>query len=247
MSDTELSVLERAAVYDHLREVITAHGFQSVTELLTEVLALREKIEAAHTIASETQPSSRVAMIRIMGALGFDYGDECSRSLKPACYRYTLKSPTGAPVSSRTTANRVKNPFGEAAGGYTVTEELLYTGDVIETHSEQLAGFRLHEFARALSVLRKVRGYVEDAVKADGGIDTCEIGLRVDLETVDHVLELDGGKDPFRIMADALITLACEGDSPANDFLIANGMFAGFDEPNAVSIARAALKRAGEM
>lgn len=42
--------------------------------------------------------------------------------------------------------------------------------------------------------LEMVRDYVADAVRADGGIDHCEIGLRLDLEKIDAALKAASGE-----------------------------------------------------
>jgi hypothetical protein len=38
------------------------------------------------------------------------------------------------------------------------------------------------------AALERARPYVEEAVKADGGVEHCEIGLRTDLESIDEAL-----------------------------------------------------------
>ena len=49
--------------------------------------------------------------------------------------------------------------------------------------------------------------------------------------------------EAVRDVVEALRSIACFGDEGANRYLAAHNSYGGFDEPNAVSIARAALRR----
>ena len=62
-----------------------------------------------------------------------------------------------------------------------------------EATKASAGGFTLfHDAAREIEALRfaleRARPYVEEAVKADGGIDGCAPRLRADLEAIDEVL-----------------------------------------------------------
>lgn len=59
-------------------------------------------------------------------------------------------------------------------------EDNLMQGDILG------AMHRIRE--RYEAALERARPYVEEAVKADGGIDYCEIGFRADLEAIDEAL-----------------------------------------------------------
>lgn len=162
MTDTGLSVSAKARLYDHMREVAACAGFDCLTEAIT--VAVRAKA-ALRTIATFDDARAG-AHLAATGSYGrFDE----PRSVQVAREALGMVHPVASGAEERPAA----------PGGNTLVSQ-RWSGEVAINWGPSLQA--------VIDAIECARPYVADAVRQAGGIETCEIGLRVDLERIDGAL-----------------------------------------------------------